>query len=168
MKNQENLYRPRESTYSHQTVNYSELESIRTRVFSHNKLSTYCEMDELMLVLYPISHCDAQDSIHKSCNPSFIHVAVIMIVAALHRTLFSNKIPHLIFFFFNNAAKKRKTSAKETKLPDTIRKKLKNRTEAVILVQAWQFCTSVSYYDFPAKSSKQTSMPFKPIQDKHA
>lgn len=91
---------PRESAYSHQTVNYSELESIRTRVFSHNKLSTYCEMDELMLVLYPISHCDAQDSIHKSCNPSFIHVAVIMIVAALHRALFSNKIPHLIFYFF--------------------------------------------------------------------
>lgn len=113
MKNQENLYRPRESTYSHQTVNYSELESIRTRVFSHNKLSTYCEMDELMLVLYPISHCDAQDSIHKSCNPSFIHVAVIMIVAALHRTLFSNKIPHLIFFFLIMQQRKEKPQQKK-------------------------------------------------------
>jgi hypothetical protein len=68
-------------------------------------------MDELMLVLYPISHCDAQDSIHKSCNPSFIHVAVIMIVAALHRTLFSNKIPH--FFFFIMQQRKEKPQQKK-------------------------------------------------------
>lgn len=77
-----------------------------------------------MLDVYPISHCDTQDSIHNSCNPSFIHVAVTKIVSVLHRTLFSNKIPH-VFLFFYNAAKKRKNSAREKKLPDTIRKNIR-------------------------------------------